>query len=344
MRSHTDITFFLQRLKETHARPIVRQLQHYLSNADQMQLRQTCKDWQTILAHHTYAPYLNKQSFLLAMSRLFSEQAHFEMAWTLYQRTLNSPSQKAAAFFKQKDWARLFKSGKINDFAENEHLAQTGRLYCPLDAHVWSVNQVWLLAQYHKQRPIVLLSELNEEVKLSNQPLKYSAFACEVAVTFQAGYRIAAVNAYDVTLNPPVQRQAPVSLTALRLDVQAIEISIKQVNQAIQQHFTAIQCTQRVVDRWEKLKRCHRAELESLYVALKNQSTYWDSMFDGTVDDALSCQAVTKLLSQHGITVQGKDMTSVKTMLTQLFIEKIDKYLSETPMATAPNVPLTLRC
>lgn len=344
MRSHTDITNFLQRLKETHARPIVRQLQHYLHNADQMQLRQSCKDWQTILAHHTYVPYTSKQSFLLAMSRLFSEQAHFDMAWTLYQRTLNSSSQKAAAFFKQKDWARLFKSGKINDFAQDEHLANTGRLYCPLDAHVWPVNQVWLLAQYHKQRPIVILSELNEEVKLSNQPLKYSAFACEVAVTFQAGYRIAAVNAYDVTLHPPVPQPSPVSLTALRLDVQAIETSIKQVNQAIQQHFTALQCAQRVVDQWEKLKHCQRAALESLYVALKTQSTYWDTMFDGSVDNALSCQALTKLLAQHGITVKEKDMTSVKTMLTQLFIEKIDKYLSEQPVLTAPNVPLTWRC
>lgn len=328
MRSHTDITKFLQCLKETPARPITKQILHYLSNEDQLRLRQSCHTWQAIIAQQVNIPYATQQQFLLSVSGIFNQQVHFDMAWTLYARTHHAHSLQAAALYKQKDWDNLFHSGKIKDFAGDEHLANMGRLYCPKDAHLWSVNQVWLLAQYHKHRPIKVLSELNAEVKLSDQPPKYSAFACEVALTLQAGYRIVAVEGYDVTLAPPPSSEVPVSLQQLRLDVSVITASILRVNGAIEQHFKAMKAAQRVAEIWLSLKSLERDSLYALREALLTQANHWDVYFHDVVDTTYTCQTIVKVLTKQGINIDAQRMSDVATTLTNAFLAKINTSLA----------------
>lgn len=223
-----------------------------LNDDDKLNLRAVNHYFNDLVKTNITAPYTTKKAFTAGTTGLYKDKKYFAKAWELYNNTLSSSSFKPAALYKMKDWEGLFKNGKIRDFADHENLGVTGRIYCPGDVHVWSVNRSWLLAQFHKGRSFQLLSEVNVDVKLSDNPLTFSSFAKEITSVLQAGYEITDIDWYDIKLSPlPAKPLLTIWDVAPKpLDI-ASRISI--FKESYVQHFNAIKSADNILNLFKNL-------------------------------------------------------------------------------------------
>lgn len=105
-------------------------------------------------------------------------------SWILYNRTGRSESQESAFLYNCEDHDNLLQL-ESKDYLlignKQESLADTGRVYTPEDGHTWPTNATWILAQVHKSRGFITISEAN--------PLQ-ATFPKELYCLYRAGYEM----------------------------------------------------------------------------------------------------------------------------------------------------------
>jgi hypothetical protein len=220
-----------------------------LTDDDKLALRAVDTTSNQLIKNYVEGPYQTKKSFAVAATGLYRDKKYFTKACQLYDTTIQSKSFKPAALYKMKDWDTLLKNREIYEFADGDNLGETGRVYCPGDFHIWPVNQSWLAAQFHKGRSFELLSEVNGDVKLSEQPVKYSSFAKEIAAVIKAGYEITDIRSYHVTLSPVVDKDKNVtwrSIAEVTPKIEDTEKTIPIIKAAYQSHFDALKSADKI--------------------------------------------------------------------------------------------------
>lgn len=135
-------------------------------------------------------PYASAYEFIAANSGIYSSSAELRDVMASYFTTINSTSSHPAVLYKMREHS--FGLSPLYEFSESygENLVDTGRKYTP-KKHTWNINAAWVLAQLHKGRDFVFLSDLVDPyVKRQDGSGSYSALTKEVAcVIIKAGYR-----------------------------------------------------------------------------------------------------------------------------------------------------------
>lgn len=198
-------------------------LAKYLSEDDQLAVRAVNKTMRKLMAEWQVAPYSNKKQFVLGVSGLFAQHvaANLSHAWANYQYTIRSGSKSPAILYKLSDnkyKVFLKQRQKIWDYSAYHKLE--GLIYVPPKRrHCWAQNQVWILAQIHKQRPFEVLSNISQRnFKRQQDEKTICAFAKEATMLMQAGYVMHVSADANIVLIPPRQlKTEQASLPRLQL-------------------------------------------------------------------------------------------------------------------------------
>lgn len=205
----------------------------FFSSKEKLALRETCKTMKQMLKQHQEAPYHNKVEFIIAIDGMFTSEKYLKSAWKVYNTTMLSSSIKPAILYKLLDGKSFQRNGTFTKFADNESLENTGRRYFP-SPHVWDVNQVWMLAQFHQGRSFVLYSELSPQyIKATSKPHNYSALAKEVATAIKAGYTISITQEGLARFKPSNDQVKKLRIVDVTVDHHEIGKSIMMVNDLI---------------------------------------------------------------------------------------------------------------
>lgn len=254
-----------------------------LTDDEKLNFRAVNHDCSDVVKKTATSAYANKKAFVAGVTGLYKDIKYLDVAWTLYHRTLSSSSYKPAALYKMKDWNGLLKNRKISEFADNENLGDTGRLYCPGDLHIWAVNRSWLLAQFHKGRDVQLLSEVNDEVKLSNNPVTYSAFAKEISAVINADYEISDITGYDVKLSPIKKPKQFITVWDIAPQTSDSVHVISLFKNSYEESFNALKTARIIADLYTKLKANGdedklAEQIQDCFVNSENKKIYLQSV------------------------------------------------------------------
>lgn len=185
-------------------------LAKYLSEDDQLAVRAVSKTMRKLMAEWQAAPYNTKKHFVLGVSGVFTQHVapNLSHAWANYQYTLQSCNNSPAVLYKLSDNKHkvfLKQRQKIWDYSA--YLKLEGLIYVPPKRrHCWAQNQVWVLAQIHKQRAFEVLSNVSERnFKRQQDASVISAFAKEATMVMQAGYVMHISAGGNIILMPPTQ-------------------------------------------------------------------------------------------------------------------------------------------
>ncbi|OGT65166.1 MAG: hypothetical protein A3J38_01195 [Gammaproteobacteria bacterium RIFCSPHIGHO2_12_FULL_45_9] len=169
-----------------NTREIISILNPYLDNHTKLSLRKVSKCAHSALGTSEKPPYTSKVSFTVACAFMFSNAQYYNTAWYLYNKTCSSKSLNPAILYKLRD--KTF--DKKTKFECGEFFMNECREYTPWENHNWDVNRIWILAQIHKGRSFVLLSELQPDYIFRKFSYTYSAYAKEISIAIKAGYTI----------------------------------------------------------------------------------------------------------------------------------------------------------
>lgn len=130
------------------------------------------------IASRLNGPYQNKQEFITANSNVYFSKKTLKEAVRLYLTTISTTNNEAAILHKRREG--VTNNAKLLAlFSCGDDLLKTTRIYDPQVPHAWNINAAWALAQIHKKRPFVMLSELYDTY-IFRANGKYSALTKEI--------------------------------------------------------------------------------------------------------------------------------------------------------------------
>ena len=205
-------------------------LMNYLPIADQLSWRTTCRANREAVQKAQRGPYRSKPAFAMAVTGLFYARTTtlLAKAWRYYARIIRSESMKPAMLYRLGERRRRNPrfTQKLIHFKAGENIEQQTRVYQPLYYdHFWSYNLVWMLAQIHKGRAFVVLSDItSENLKSKSKWFAPSAFAKEIVTALLAGYRAQAGRDDNIELIPPdLQVTSSITLADLQMEKKIIK-------------------------------------------------------------------------------------------------------------------------
>lgn len=159
---------------------------NYMNEQDILQLRQVDQALSKLISAATPIPYQNKQGFLVSNTGTYREKNLANAAWQVYSTTMSSPSKLPAVLYAL-DEGNYLESAVFPQISNGEDLHTTGRRYQPSE-HRWDVNAAWVLAQIHKERSCLIVSDypgINHSYRKGGD---YSALTKEISFVQKAEY------------------------------------------------------------------------------------------------------------------------------------------------------------
>lgn len=272
------------------------------------------KKTQAAVRQNVVGPYRSKKKFLLASSGLFSEKKYFDTAWKNYSKTIKSNSERPALLYRMKDWDNIIKNRELDAHLEPESFSISGRIYSPEENHKWIVNQFWLLAQFHKARSFILLSEFNAEVKIN--AATFTSFGKEVGCAFKMGYQVSQLMGYQVEISPTNPfNQHKIRINDLTVATDDILGAVEKINFIFEQDI----CALRVVNELESIKQKLTNYLLADLQALKEDEVKQTKEIDEIIND-VNCSA--QFLMSFRKHLAGKQSYSAKLFSEKLHLDK----------------------
>lgn len=167
----------------------------YLDDSSLFSLRLVSKASREFVSH-IQGPYASPHEFVAASTGIYLTADELKDAIAVYFKTMRSTSFHPAILYKMREHSFGVEGA---DFAEKheEDLTATGRKYTP-HKHHWKINAAWVLAQIHKGRDFVFLSDLVDPYVKRSKNGKYSALTNEIVAAINKGnyqMSVAALNA-----------------------------------------------------------------------------------------------------------------------------------------------------
>lgn len=160
-----------------------------LEDREKLALRATHRAAQAALKANTPIPYQTNADFCIAVSGFFFDQTIWMDAYACYMKTKLSHSVNPAILYKLGEVKMAIREIEAD---QQECLKLSGRQYDPRE-HTWRTNQVWMMAQIHKGRSFIVLSDATRQHvyrRTKGKDDEVSAFGREIAIAIKAGYTI----------------------------------------------------------------------------------------------------------------------------------------------------------
>jgi hypothetical protein len=182
-----------------------------------------------------FQPYPTQAAFDAANGDYYRLDNAREKAWNVYSAARFSTSDKAAILYKNTDLhGGRFPQKLIDDLRAGEDLVATGRLYSSAAYHCWPVNAAWVLAQIHKGREFVMLSDFSGTNAMRTHDQKvYSALTKEVACAFKAGYVISRID-YKSSTSLVYLSPTAASVNANQFGIHDLLVTDSECKEAVQ--------------------------------------------------------------------------------------------------------------
>lgn len=203
---------------------------NYLSIADQLNWRATCRVNRDGVQRAQRGPYQGKAVFAMAVTGLFYSRttALLERAWGYYAAIVRAESMQPAMLYRLSERSRKNSrfTQKLIHFKAGDDIEQQERVYKPpYYDHFWAYNLVWMLAQIHKGRAFAVLSDITKEnLKSKSKWFARSAFAKEITAALLAGYVATPAHDDSIALSPPDQAIASaITIADLQMEDKVIQ-------------------------------------------------------------------------------------------------------------------------
>lgn len=197
----------------------------YLSESDQLKWRSTSRFYREALQNMQAAPWRTKAQFCMAVTGNFENHWYMlNQSWKYYCRIIADADQQPAIIHKLRAWDSL----SYGTESERDSMRSSGRLYSP-SIHNWAFNAIWMLANIHKGRSFLVISEMMEEYRRRSFGTSSSAFAREIAAAMQAKYTPCVLGDNLLRLTPPDENaRSQVKLNDMKLSDARVAMFYKQ--------------------------------------------------------------------------------------------------------------------
>ena len=202
----------------------------YLTESDQLRWRSTSRFYRAALQNKQVAPWQTKAQFCMAITGNFNVNkwdwgGTLNDSWTYYCKIISDDDNQPALIHK------ISAHDKDNYSTESERyrMKSNGRIYDPGFTHNWAYNAIWMLANIHKGRSFLVISELEERYLIRQSSSSSSAFAREMAAAMQAKYTPCVLADNLLRLMPPDHTvRSQVKLCDMKLSDAQVAIFYRQ--------------------------------------------------------------------------------------------------------------------